>query len=182
MSYIIHTQKRWTETLDDLAETFDKWGVGPRAYRVIAIRARRQNYYLVDERRVTVEFLHPKSGQQIIVTKGDLDTPDDNLRAIYIALERLRMIEKAGLADIVREALIQIDAPKDGASASPRSKRPWYEVLEVAPNASPDVIEAVYRAKAKSLHPDTVDGDQIAMQELNQAREEGRKMHRENVR
>ena len=166
MSYRITTDKSWDETLRDLADTFAKWGVRPTSYRVVAIRPRLRPFrdYPLDERRVTVEFLHPKGSQQITVTKDDQSRPEDNLRAIYLALEDLRMIERRGLADIVREALVQIEAPK-GESRPKRS--PW-QVLELNPGTSLEVVEAVYRAKAKLLHPDR-GGDAEAMRELNEA-------------
>lgn len=167
MTYKITTDKSWQQTNDELADTFAKWGVGPRAWRVLAIRApfRPSGFYPVHERRVTIEFLHPTSKKMITITKDDQARPEDNLRLIYIGLERLRMIEKAGLSDIVREALLQIDAPT-GPQARP--KRSPYEIMEISPSASMTIVEAAYRAKAKELHPDR-GGDADSMRELNEA-------------
>jgi curved DNA-binding protein CbpA len=55
------------------------------------------------------------------------------------------------------------------ALPAPRQKSPW-EVLGLPSNSDLDVIEAVYRTKAKRLHPDT-GGSTEAFKELQEAYE-----------
>lgn len=47
----------------------------------------------------------------------------------------------------------------------------YYRVLQVHPQAGPEVIQAAYRRLARNYHPDTAGdaGDDAAMQELNEA-------------
>jgi curved DNA-binding protein CbpA len=44
-----------------------------------------------------------------------------------------------------------------------------YDVLGVAPDASPDELHSAYRARARELHPDVVGDSGEAMRELNTA-------------
>ncbi len=164
MTYRIHTDLSWADTIGDLRAMFERWGVGPRDWAAIkpkAPPARRRRWELEpEERRVIVEFLHP-SGQKITVTKDDQDTPEDNLRAIYLALEDLRMIEKRGLSDLVRTAMLQIAAPR---------QRTWRDVLGLDPGVDwrRGDIEQAYRAKAREAHPDA-GGSTEAFVELQRA-------------
>ena len=45
----------------------------------------------------------------------------------------------------------------------------YYAILEVAPDAEPDIIRAAYRILAKRYHPDHPAGSQARMAELNGA-------------
>jgi len=49
----------------------------------------------------------------------------------------------------------------------------YYKILEVDPEASPEVIEKAYKALAKKYHPDRHAGDEeawnVKMRELNEA-------------
>lgn len=92
---------------------------------------------------------------------GDFGT---NFRCCYLVLRDLRLSEARGLEEAVKAAYnaMQIAAPKT-------QRDPW-EVLGLRPGASVDEIEAMYRVKAKSVHPDS-GGSTEAMAELNEARE-----------
>lgn len=168
MSYKLTTEKTWDDTMFELSESFSKWGIGSKAWRVTAVRPRstgRYAMYSASERRVIVEFIHPVGKNMIRVEKSDLSRPQDNLRAIFLSIEAIRMIEKRGTADLVRDALLQIEAP---AGERPVVKRDPYEVLEVTRSTSMEVIDAAYKAKARVLHPDA-GGTKEEMQELNEA-------------
>ncbi|MDP9315381.1 MAG: J domain-containing protein, partial [Chloroflexota bacterium] len=94
----------------------------------------------------------------------DHATPRDNLRVLYLAIEDMRMIEKRGLKKVMRQAYGQLPPPKTNiAVMSP------YNVLGVQPDAPMEVVEAVYRAKAKTVHPDVPGGSAEVMQQLNEA-------------
>ncbi len=162
MSYRIHTDLSWQDTLADLRVMFERWGVGPKDWTAIKPRQTRRlrSWAAPEERRVTIEFVHP-NGRRITITKDDQDTPEDNLRAIYLALEDLRMIEKRGLRDLVGNALLQIAAPR---------QRTWRDVLGLDPGVDwrRGDIEHAYRAKAREAHPDA-GGSPEAFVELQRA-------------
>src|SRR5689334_24657179 len=106
--YELSTKKTWQQTVRDLAETFRLWGVGSNEWTLTALQARGDRPQTVDERRVVLDFQHPATGQHVRIEKGDLARQQDNLRAIYLSVESVRMIEKRGTADLVREVLLQI--------------------------------------------------------------------------
>jgi hypothetical protein len=90
------------------------------------------------------------------------DAYRDNLRCVFYAIQAMRMNEKRGIADTIRKAYLQIEAPKE--------QRDPYEVLGVRPDAPTTVIEATYKALAKERHPDA-GGNADQMKELNDAYE-----------
>ena len=47
----------------------------------------------------------------------------------------------------------------------------YYRILQVQPNAEPEVIQAAYRRLALKYHPDVEDNNSALMQELNEAYE-----------
>jgi hypothetical protein len=160
MSYTITTKKSWGETVNDLEETFSLWGVS--------------HYTLSGGRQldVTLEFDHP-SGKRITVTKGDQARPQDNLRAIYLALDDMRLIEYRGLSDLVGTVFLQLGAAKsmitgDSFDPSNMTTAEAFEVLEITLTTSPAVAEAAYRAKAKQAHPDR-GGSAGAMRRIQRA-------------
>lgn len=97
----------------------------------------------------------------------------DNLAAIAATLEAMRAIERHGGAQILDRAFT-------GFQALPAAGPPWYAVLGVTPGATVEQINAAYRAKAMTAHPDK-GGSHAAMSELNAARDEGMKLAREQA-
>lgn len=157
-SYSLYTNKTWHQTLQDLRATLEKWGVSE--FEVSG--SKKTNYYQTEaERVVSIRFVHP-SGRTIVVRKGDLGRAIDNFRALYLGLEDMRMMEKRGISDVVREALAQLPAPVQPTDP--------YQLLGVQEGAPRDVIDAAYRAQAKRLHPDA-GGTDTAMRALNEAYE-----------
>jgi hypothetical protein len=156
--YTLWTEKTWSQTRQDLALTFERWGVHHWSVDGRPSARTRQS---MEERQVTILFVHP-TGRDITVTKSDLARSVDNFRALYLALEDMRMMEKRGVADVVREAYLQL--------AAPAQHRDPYEILGVRPDSPAEVIDAAYRAQSKRLHPD-VGGSFEAMAELNAAYE-----------
>lgn len=170
MNYSLFTKKTWTETRTDLRETFAKWEsdterridwsidtpVGP---------ARAHSYLSPADRTVSLSFVHPTTGQEVVLTMNAQARPVDNLRVLYLAVEAMRMNEKRGIGEVMREAYLQLPAPA--------VERDPYEVLGVRSDSPPEVIEASYRALAKKLHPDA-GGDEEAFKELRAAYEKVR--------
>lgn len=97
------------------------------------------------------------------------DTVKDNLREIGLYAKAFR-----DLANRHVGSLEQIFAGFQALPQSPNGNRPWWEVLNVKPEANLEEIKTAYRAKAKTYHPDS-GGDAIAMTALNKAWEEAKK-------
>lgn len=88
---------------------------------------------------------------------GDFAT---NLRCAYLNIRDMRLAEARGSFEAMRETLLGLPAPV-------RERDP-YEVLGVRSDTALEDIEAMYRSKAKRLHPDAGGSDE-AMRELNAA-------------
>lgn len=108
---------------------------------------------------VAVYFLYKK--QQMCFACDRWDRIQDNIYAVAMTIDALRGIERWGSGDMVQQAFT-------GFMALPAPKSPW-ELLGIAPGASADDIDAAYRQKAKSAHPDA-GGSAALMHELNEAR------------
>lgn len=94
-------------------------------------------------------------------------TVADNLAALAATLDAMRAIERHGGAVVMERAFSGFDAlPPPRPTLPPRA---WHDVLGIAPNASREQIEAAYREKAKTAHPDA-GGTHEAMAALNVAR------------
>jgi len=158
VSYTLRTPKSWAQTVDELAETFRLWGI--REWTVTPPRPlSRARYQNVEDRRVTVRYT-PRGNSEIVLTMDRQDRAEDNLRVLWLAIEALRKNELRGIADLVREAYLQLPAPA-------RHRDP-FEVLGVRPDAPMEDIKAMYLIKMKRLHPD-VGGSEEATKEINDA-------------
>lgn len=92
----------------------------------------------------------------------------DNLREIYLWLEetRKRSERNVSTADVDFAAARLMPPDTDD-----EQRPPPHEILEVAPDASPGVIRAVYREKIKETHAD-VGGSTADTKDLNWAKEQ----------
>lgn len=97
------------------------------------------------------------------------DRAADNLGAIAATLEAMRAIERHGGAMIGERAFTGFDALPPPADC--------WKVLGLAPGASVEAIEAAYRHKARSAHPDA-GGRDDDMSRLNVARDEALRARR----
>lgn len=167
MSYTLRTEKTWFQTMQELRETFTKWGIDdyqiqperePFIPKRGMVRTEKQER---EARRVRVFFVQP-DGEETTLEMDDQPTPRDNLRVLYLAIEDMRMIDKRGLKKVMRQAYGHLPAPQtDLAVMSP------YEVLGVSTKVPLSVIEGIYRAKARAAHPDLNNGDDTEMKRLN---------------
>jgi DnaJ-domain-containing protein 1 len=104
-------------------------------------------------------------GRQMCFACDQWDRIQDNIHAIRKTIEALRGIARWGTGDMMERAFTGFEAlPAPGQHA----KRPWWQVLGVSRDASPQTIKEAYRSKAKACHPDT-GGDETLMAELNAA-------------
>lgn len=85
-----------------------------------------------------------------------------NMRSLALAIEAMRQLERHGGGTMMERAFT-------GFVALPAPKSP-HEVLGVRPDAMPEQIDAAFKLKAKTAHPDA-GGSTEAMQELVEARD-----------
>lgn len=84
-----------------------------------------------------------------------------NLRCVFLTVQAMRLAEDRGMAETMRQAFAQLPAP--AVEVDP------YEVLGVLRGSDLEDIEAVWKSKARRLHPDTSSQDGEAMKALNVA-------------
>lgn len=161
----------WDRCEADLAHTFEKWRakswrIDCKAGEPFGMRSPNRwapvHSLKPEVRRVTVTFAHPSRGE-VVVAVDRFGYPVDNLWCIARGLDGIRLNELRGLDDVERQFYQALPAP-----APQKPKRDPWAVLELAPNASPDAIAAMFRAKASKLHPDK-GGSKEAFQELQEA-------------
>ena len=59
-----------------------------------------------------------------------------------------------GVTRLLKHADRIAESDKQAASAGPELDVPWYEVLEVSPDASDEEISAAYKRRISAYHPD----------------------------
>lgn len=156
----------WLTVRDRLMETIAKWqgrtkAVGVSIETVAGPRRSGQSLESKEERAVSVTFAAGKDAVDRTVTVDRWRRPVDNLWALALGLEQIRLNELRGLDDVARQVYAALPAPRE---------RDPYEVLGLRSDAPSDVIDAAYRARAKTLHPDH-GGTAEQMAELNAAYE-----------
>jgi hypothetical protein len=92
-------------------------------------------------------------------------TVRENAYAIAKTIEALRGIERWGASDMMERAF------RGFAALAATSHEDWWNVLECSADATVDTINAQYRVRARSAHPDVAGGSHAAMARLNQARD-----------
>lgn len=107
-------------------------------------------------------YFQKKNGPMRVIAIDAYYRVRDNLAAIAATLEAMRSIERHGGAQILERAFT-------GFAALTAPGKNWWDVLEVRPDASRDVIEANFRRLAHDRHPDR-GGSHDAMSDLNEAR------------
>jgi hypothetical protein len=104
------------------------------------------------------------STERRVIACDSWRTVRDNLRAVGLALEALRTLERTGASEILNRAFT-------GFAALPPAEDDWRNVLGLRGIAvTSSDIEERYRALAKDAHPDS-GGSHDAMVRLNRARE-----------
>jgi len=122
-------------------------------------------------------YWNTKAFGERVVACDKWDQVHANIRAIGLALEGMRAIERAGATQILERAFTAFGALPP-AEAVPVT-RPWWEVFgltqDVVGVLSLPMVEAKYRELAKKLHPDTFGtGSQEAFVELGVALEQAK--------
>jgi len=118
-----------------------------------------------DDTGVAVYFT--VAGNQQVVACDRWDHVKDNLRAVGLTINALRMIERTGATEILERAFRgfkQLPAPRDS----------WWEIFGVDPKKTTLAdVDAIYKSRARKAHPDA-GGSEDAIKILNQARTDAR--------
>ena len=118
-----------------------------------------------DDPGVVVYF--DREGQQFAVPCDQWDNLRDNAQAIAKYLNAKRALERYGVSTIESEFRTQALPSADDTTLA--SEAP-HDVLEVAPDADPEIVCAAARAKKKECHPDA-GGSRAAFQRIVEAEE-----------
>jgi hypothetical protein len=96
-----------------------------------------------------------KDGQQFAVACDAYRQLRDNLRSVYLWVHETRMRGQRPVETGESEfAAARLPPAEEDAQDAVVAQQPPHEVLDVSPDASPEVVEAAYRAKLKDAHPD----------------------------
>jgi len=163
-SYSLKTKKTWHETNQELEEQMRLWGI--KQWETNYPKGARSETWSQNEADRTVKLTYNKNGKTVTLVMGKQGRAVDNLRVLYLAVEAMRLNERRGISDVLESAYLQLAAPTQAIDA--------YELLEIRPDASLEVAEAVYKAKVRNIHPDR-GGSTEHMKALNQAIDEIRK-------
>jgi hypothetical protein len=112
-----------------------------------------------------------RAGQELTIPCDKFSDLRGNVRAIGLTLEAIRRMERYGTSQMMDAALSGFAALPAQANGGGRVRRPWHEVLGVAPDASPELIKAAYKVAQAKTHPD-VGGNNEAFQEVQDAYQE----------
>ncbi len=162
MTYTLNRYKTasWADTEKELGWCFEKWGVADWSVEPNVPRSRvNGSRFERDETAVTVRYR--KVEHEVVLTMDTQAWPAGNLRALYLCIDAMRLLEVRGMADTVRSAYRQLEAPRT-------ARDPWV-VLGLRPNASREQVETMFKLLAQTAHPDK-GGSNEAMAELNAAR------------
>src|SRR5436305_11693481 len=163
-TYSLTTKKTWQQTMQELEEQMRLWEV--TQWETNYPRGARSEEGSQKEIDRTVKLTYPKQGKTVNLVMGKQNRAVDNLRVLYLAVEAMRLNERRGISDVLESAYLQLAAPTQAIDP--------YELLEIRPDASLEVAEAVYKAKVRNIHPDR-GGSTEQMKALNRAIEEIRK-------
>lgn len=105
-------------------------------------------------------------GEQRVIACDRWIKVKNNLRAIYIATEALRSLERCGASEILNRAFLGFAELSSGESC--------WQVLGIERTNDQTAITAAYRLKALSAHPDR-GGNEETMKRVNAAYEEALK-------
>lgn len=175
MPYKHTTTKTWARIKADLKAELDLWGAdtfsltsGTAAPEgVESVKASPTKMFQTpEEATVTLVVNWPKRKERepLTIRYNKQARAVDNAAVILLCVHDIRLNEVRGLDDVMRQAYLQLPA----GTAERVKKRDPYEVLGVTRETPLLVVEAAYRALAKTAHPDG-GGTNEAFKELQDA-------------
>jgi len=111
-------------------------------------------------------FFFELDGQPHVLACDRWSKVPDNIAAIAAHIEALRGQERWGVADLQQAFAGHVALP---------APEQWWNVLGVGPHATIAEIDAAWRSRIRTAHPDNTSGSTVAASRLNHARDEGRK-------
>lgn len=146
----LNTNKSWATSLGELRDEFRKWGV--KDFMLPSWRASRTE--------VTVSF--SINGKWSNPTCSRYPTREQNLRAIVMAIQAVRLASQRGIGELIAEASKHLALPPGPSPADP------YVILGIPDNSEKDRIFLAYRKRLFETHPDR-GGDQEEFKKVIQA-------------
>lgn len=151
----------------ELGWEFERWGVRAGEYFIDynVQRARMNNRTLSrEERAVTVRWIPHGETREIVIASDDQPSIAANLRKLFLGVQAMRLNERRGLGEVMRNAYLQLPGPSGETLTA-------YGILDVPAGASADAVREAYRVAARKAHPDHGGSDE-AMSAVNQAYEQ----------
>jgi hypothetical protein len=136
----------------------------------VPIRQDGQPYADASRRVITdagVAVYFELDGKAMAMACDLYQTPHENMHSLGHAIEHLRGLDRHGGGHMIERAFTGFTA-----LPSPQQPQHWYEILGVSRDATKEEIEAAFRERAKTAHPDT-GGSHEAMAALTGARRAG---------
>lgn len=119
-----------------------------------------------EDEGVAVYFM--LGGKAMVMAQDRYIRAEENMRSLALAIEAMRQLDRHGGGAMMERAFSGFQA----LPPAEQTHKPWWQVLGVSPYATTADINAAWRAKAKTAHPD-VGGTAAAMMALNAARDIG---------
>ena len=98
----------------------------------------------------------------------------ENIYALGKTIESIRAIQRYGASEFIKRTFMGFKELPPSGSLDISSKS-WWEVLEVKPNDSNDIIKSAFRAKLKLHNPDTGGDRELYEQVIKAFNESGKK-------
>jgi hypothetical protein len=151
-------------TRSDIRHLFDLWRI--EQFSIVREQVEYARGGLVKGNGATVTYLRKTGWQTVTCVAGD--NYADNLRRIFLFLDRIRLAEKQGVAyqglssskDIVKTTA-------DPRLTEQENLKEAYDFLGVKSTDPFELIEKLYKSRATYFHPDNSTGDEFLMKRLN---------------
>lgn len=140
----------------------------------IPLRADGLPYSDWERRKITdwgVAVYFDYEGQQTVLACDKWDRIEDNMRAVSLAIEAMRGIDRWGVSDMLKRAFMGFKALPAGSYEgtltinnepierllAPKGSINWALILGVKVDCTFDQLKAMYREKCRHCHPDTAE-------------------------
>lgn len=152
-------------TRQQLRDTFRKWGIDRSETEILWDESK-------DGRRLPgaiVRYMRTGIWQQ--VSCNVFPTRAQNIRQIFLLLDRLRIAEDNGVSYSGLSGSKDLSTTVNTEAARKESLLEAFDILGASPDDPVELIKDLYRKKSSYYHPDKVGGDQEKFKRLNQAYE-----------
>lgn len=131
----------WEQTLLDTRECFRRWGVEDF---ILPTKAESQR-----NKSVRVDFA--KRGTWVAPTCGRFDTPEQNFRAVYLALDAFRKADQRGIGAMYAEVARALSLPDP---TDPYRTVSEHAGVEIDTTTAIELVRSAYRRALQNTHPD----------------------------